>query len=104
MENSWGVLGKPTPEKIAEWQNMPYGQFKNMVTDLKKKSKGKTLSKYEIRIRKIQSTVCAAYHTVEAFTPDLAIKEVQKLDKNLFKWREPTNQPDKYEYKVTRVE
>jgi len=104
MENSWGVLGKPTPEKIAEWQNMPYGQFKNMVTDLKKKSKGKTLSNYKVRIRKIESTVCAAYHTIEAFTPDLAIKEVQKLDKNLFKWHEPANQSDKYEYQVVRIE
>jgi len=101
---SWGILGKPTPEKIAEWQNMPYGEFKTMVADLKKKSKGKTLSKYEIRIRKIQSTVCAAYHTVEAFTPDIAVKEVQKIDKNLFKWHEPANQSDKYEYQVVRIE
>ena len=101
---SWGILGKPTPEKIAEWQNMPYGEFKTMVADLKKKSKGKTLSKYEIRIRKLQSTVCAAYHTVEAFTPDLAIKEVQTLDKNLFKWHESANQSDKYEYQVVRIE
>lgn len=101
---SWGILGKPTLEKIAEWQNMPHGEFKTMVADLKKKSKGKTLTKYEVRIRKIKSVVQAAYHSVEAFTPDLAVKEVQKLDKNLFNWREPANQSDKYEYQVVRIE
>jgi NADH:ubiquinone oxidoreductase subunit D len=102
--NSWGILGKPTPEKIQEWQNMPYGQFKTMVADLKKKSKGNSLKKYRIRVQKIKSTIESSYQTVEAFTNDNAIEEVKKLDKNSFKWHEPIQDYDKYTYQVICIE
>ena len=104
MNNSWGILGKPSPEKIAEWQNLPYGKFKEMVTTMKKKSKGNTLKKHQVRVQKIQTIVQSYYHTVEAFTSDLAIEEVKNLDKSTFEWYEPIKENDKYTYQVVRVE
>lgn len=98
--NSWGILGEPTPAKIKEWMNLPYGQFKIMTDELKKKSKGKTLKQHKVRVRKIESSYRNAYVTVEAFTADLAIQKVTSMDKSEFEWHESIKDNDKYTYHV----
>jgi hypothetical protein len=101
---SWGILGNPTPEKISEWQNMPYGEFRNMVAALKKQGKGKTLKKHKVRIRKLESTSKIAYQIVEAFSADSARDQAMVLDKSIFEWSEATVESDKYFYQVVHSE
>lgn len=102
--NSWGILGNPTQEKITEWQNMPYGGFKTMVGNLKKKSKGNSIKKYKVLIQKIESSYKNAYFAVEAFTSEDAIEKAQKMDKNLFEWQDTSKSHDKYTYRVVKIE
>lgn len=102
--NSWGILGKPTPEKITEWQNMPYGRFKEMVAGIKKETKGKPLRKYAVEIKDTRETYRSVFVTVEAATHDQAIKLSQTLDKNTLDWSEPKNEKlNKYSYRVSQV-
>lgn len=103
--NSWGILGNPTPEKIKEYSEMPYGEFKTMVGALKKKYRGKpvTLSNYKVRVRKYECSYVNAYVDVDAFTVDEAIEKVKELDKNSFEWHESIQANDKDEYQVAQT-
>lgn len=103
--NSWGILGNPSPEKIEEYKEMPYGQFKVMVGALNKKYRGKavTLSNYKIRIRKHECSYVNAYVDIDAFTSDEAIEKVKEMDKNSFEWHESIRANDKYEYQVAQT-
>lgn len=102
--SSWGILGNPSPEKIEEYKEMPYGEFKSMVALLKKKSKGKQLKNHKVRIRKIESSYTNSYATVEAFTPEQAIEKVKAMDKSLFEWHDNIKDSDKYNYQVVLIE
>lgn len=103
--NSWGILGNPSPEKIKEYTEMPYGQFKVMVGALKKKYKNKTvsLSNYTVRIRKHECSYANSYVDVDAFTIDEAVEKVKEMDKNSFAWHESIRANDKYDYQVVRT-
>lgn len=59
-QNAWGILGNPTPEKINEYKNLPVGQFRRMVGDLKKKNKGKPLTAHTVWVEK---KVTDSYYT-----------------------------------------
>lgn len=99
---SWGVLGdKPTANQITEWQNMPFGEFKKMVTDLSKKSKGKSLKRHTVQIKNTISEYKLAYIDVQAYDIDHAVtlaKDAKSLD-----WSDKKPEADKYTYRVSQV-
>ena len=64
---SWGILGNPTREKIAEYQNMPVGQFKQMVKDLSRGKKNRTLSDYTCYVIKKKIDCTRGVITTQAF-------------------------------------
>ena len=102
--NSWGILGKPTPEKVQEWADMPYGKFKEMVTTIKKETKGKPLRKYSIEVKDIETSYKEAFVTVEAATGDQAIKLSQIVDKNTLTWSLPKSEKNnKYSYRISNI-
>ena len=102
--NAWGVLGKPTPEKVQEWMNMPYGKFKDMVADVKKQTKGKPLRKYSVEISEIRETSRRVFVTVEAATSEHATRLAQFTDKNSLDWSDPKEDKyNKYSYRVSQV-
>lgn len=102
--NSWGILGKPTPEKIEQWKNMPYGKFKEMVTDLKKKTKGQPLRRWSVEVKEIEESTKTAFVTVEAATSEQAISLAQIEDKHTLDWSEPKKEKyNKYVYRVSQV-
>lgn len=102
--NSWGILGKPTAEKVQEWGNMPYGKFKEMVADVKKQTKGKPIRKYLIEIQDIETSYKNAHVTVEAATVDQAFKLSALVDKNDLRWSLPKSEKNnKYSYRVSQI-
>lgn len=102
--NSWGILGKPTPEKVQEWMNMPYGKFKQMVTDVNKKAKGKPLRRYSVEIKEIEEIARTSFVSVEARSSDQAITLSQMHDKDKLEWSEPKKEKyNKYSYRVSQI-
>ena len=102
--NAWGVLGKPTPEKIQEYMNMPYGKFKELVTDINRQTKGKPLRRYSVEIQDIQEVYRSVFVDVQAATGDQAIKLAQMVDKDTLNWNEAkTSKYNKYSYRVSQV-
>jgi hypothetical protein len=102
--NAWGILGNPTPEKVQEWMNLPYGQFKSMVTDLNKRNKGKPLRKHAIEIRDIMTSYRSAYVYVDAAGADQAIEVAKLVDKKTLEWMPlQTEAANKYSYRVSQV-
>lgn len=102
--NSWGVLGKPTPEKIQEYMNMPYGKFKELVTDINRQTKGKPLRRYSVEVQDIQEVYRSVFVDVQAATGDQAIKLAQMVDKDTLNWSEAkTSKYNKYSYRVSQV-
>lgn len=103
--SSWGILGNnPSQDQIAQWQNMPYGEFKKMVAAINKKAKGKTPKQFEVRVKRFENFSQSSYHTVEAFDATQAIEKVKEFDKTTFEWHEKVKEADKYSYEVIRVE
>ena len=101
--NAWGVLGKPTPEKVQEWMNMPYGMFKEMVTTVNKKTKGKPLRRHTVEIKDITTSYRSVFVEVEAASNDHAIELVSIVDKNTLNWSEPKQENNKYSYRVSQI-
>lgn len=102
--NSWGILGKPTPEKVEQWMNMPYGKFKEMVADVKKQTKGKPLRRYTIAVLEVEETIRTAFVDVDAATPEQAIKLAEAKDKNTIAWSEPKKaNHNKYLHRVSQI-
>lgn len=102
--NAWGILGKPTPEKVQEWMNLPYGEFKKMTVYVNKQNKGKPLCKYAVEVQDIQEISRTAFVTVEAATNDQAIKLAQLVDKTTLDWSEPKSAKyNKYSYRVSQI-
>ena len=102
--NAWGVLGKPTPEKVQEWMNMPYGKFKDMVADVKKQTKGNPIRRYSVEIQDIRETYRSVFVDVEAATSDQAIKLARMKDANELNWSDPKEEKhNKYLYRVSQV-
>lgn len=102
--NSWGILGKPSVEKIDAWKNLPYGKFKEMVADVKKQTKGKPLRRYSVEVKEIEESCKTAFVSVEAATGDQAIKLSQIVAKNTLEWSEPKKEKyNKYSYRVSQV-
>ena len=102
--NAWGLLGKPTPEKVQEWMDLPYGKFKEMVSDVKKQTKGKPLRKFAVEIQDISTSYRSAFIKVDAASTDQAIKLAQAVDINTLDWSEPNQEKyNKYSYRVTQV-
>jgi len=102
--NAWGILGKPTPEKIEQWKNMPYGKFKDMVADVKKQTKGKPLREFSVEIKEIRETYRSAFVKVDAATSDQSLKLAQITDKNTLEWSDPKEEKNnKYSYRVSQI-
>lgn len=64
---SWGVLGSPSKEKIREYQNMPVGGFKSMVTRLSRGKRGKKMQEFTVYVTKRDVTSTRGVITVTAF-------------------------------------
>lgn len=102
--NSWGILGKPTQEKIQEWMNMPYGKFKSMVSDLNKRNKGKPLRKHAVEIKDVKSYYRSTFVYVDAVDADQAIELTQLADMSNLEWSElKQEKSNKYLYRVSQV-
>lgn len=105
MSNAWGILGNPSAKQIETWKNLPYGKFKEMVSDLKKKSKNKSLRKHVVEVKKVSSESTSTYIEVEAFDSDHAVN----LAKDEFRKDEPRHwttsckESDKYFYRVSNI-
>jgi plasmid maintenance system killer protein len=102
--NAWGILGKPTPEKVQEWMNLPYGQFRSMVSGLNKRNKGKSLRKYTVEIQDIKSYYSSAFVYVDAVDSDQAIELARLSDMSNLEWSELKGEKqNKYSYRVSQV-
>ena len=102
--NSWGILGKPTPEKIDQWKNLPHGKFKEMLAAVKKQTKGKPLRRYSIEVKEIEESYKTAFVNVEAATANQAFELSEAVDKNTLNWAEPKKEKyNKYSYRVSQV-
>lgn len=102
--NAWGILGKPTPEKVQEWMNLPYGQFKSMVSGLNKRNKGKPLRKHAVEIQDIKSYHRSAFVYVDAADSDQAIELARLVDKKTLEWSELKGEKqNKYSYRVSQI-
>jgi hypothetical protein len=100
--NSWGFLGNPTPEQVDRWKNLPHGKFKDMVTDLKKKSKGNNLSKYTVIVKKSNESYKTAEIKVEAFTADHALSLAKDINTSNLDWSDTVASPTRVSYEVLR--
>ena len=98
---AWGILGEPTKEQIQRWMDLPYGSFKIMVNDLNKKSKGKSLRKYTVEVRKPVSEYQLGYIDVNAYDVDHAL-ELAKQE-SVKGWSEKKKDSDKYSYRVSQI-
>jgi len=105
MSKSWGILGEATPEQIRQWQNLPFGKFKSMVDDLKKKHKGKSIKKHTVEVKLIHETHQISRVTVPAIDYDHAVNQVRVINKSDLEWSEKIENPDpKFMYRVINVE
>lgn len=100
---AWGILGEPSQEQVEQWKNMPYGHFKIMVGRLSKKSKGKTLKRHSVEVKRIDETISRAFVEVQAFDADHAIDEAKKINTDELDWYEPKTEPTKTSYRVSQV-
>jgi hypothetical protein len=91
---SWGVLGNPTREKIREYSNMPVGQFKNMVKDLSRKTKGKKITMHKVYVEKRVSESYVEEIEVAAVSATVALSTAQ-VRNNEISW---SDVPDRTEY------
>lgn len=64
---SWGVLGNPSKEKIQEYQNMPVGGFKSLVTRLSRGKKGKAMKEMTVYVTKKNITATRGTLKLTAF-------------------------------------
>ncbi len=101
--SSWGILGKPSREQVKHWMDLPHGQFKNLVADMKKKGKGKTLRKFTIEVRENYSTYKTSFVAVDAFDFDHAVNEAKMLDKTKLDWSEKKSLQTSHSYTVSQV-
>lgn len=101
--NSWGFLGEPTQEQIEIWKNLPYGEFKSMIAELKKKSKGKTLKNYSVEVKKMTENYHIATVKVQAFDHEHAISKAKEINMTEFNWSELKISPMKISYRVSLV-
>ena len=101
--SSWGVLGNPTKEQIEQWKNLPYGQFGTMVSSLKKKSKGKSLRKHAVEVKKSVVTSTKAFAYVQAFDADHAISQVREINTLDLEWSAPKAEPESISYRVSQI-
>ena len=64
---SWGVLGNPSKEKIAEYAKMPVGSFRNMVKNVSRGKRGKKMSEHTIYVTRRDINATRGVITVTAF-------------------------------------
>lgn len=101
---TWGILGNPTPEKVQEWMNLPYGKFKEMVADIKKNTKGNPLKKHAIEIQDITTSYRSAFIYVDAANHEHALKLAELVDKNTLDWSDvKQNEQNKYSYRISQI-
>ncbi len=100
---SWGILGDPTPEQILVWKNMPHGEFKDMVANLKKKSKGRSLKRHAVEVKNIVEHIQSCIVYVDAFDFEHAIEQAKNVEKSNLEWSAPKKENPKISYRVTKV-
>jgi hypothetical protein len=101
--SAWGLLGNPTLEQIEYWKNLPYGEFKQMVNELKKKSKGKDLRKHAVVVKKTNVYTTQAFVYVQAFDTDHAIAQAKEINTSELEWSEVKQEPLKISYGVSQI-
>lgn len=94
---SWGILGNPSREKIAEYQNMPVGGFRSMVKNLSRGKKNKVLEQHEIFVTKTNSNLTRGVIKVDAFTGRDAIN-IAMSRKEQIVWDETPYETDREQY------
>ncbi len=77
---SWGVLGNPSKEEVQHYMNMQPGKFAKLVTDLKRKHRGKTPIDHTVFVVKKKMDVTVGKAVVNAFKYDDAVSAVRKGD------------------------
>jgi hypothetical protein len=103
MSNSWGILGNPTANQIEQWKDMPYGSFKTMVAEIKKKSKGKSLKTHKVRVKEVESFSRSSYIEVQAYDSEDAISKSREISRDKLEWHEKLNDGNKYFYQVVGI-
>ena len=101
--NTWGILGNPSKEQIEQWKNLPHGQFAAMVSSLKKKSKGKSLRKHSVEIKKRNATTTSAFVYVQAYDSEHAINQAREINRSDLEWFEPKTEPETILYRVSQI-
>lgn len=86
---SWGVLGNPSKEQVEQYMNMQPGKFSKMVTDLKRKHRGKTPIDHTVFVVKKKMDVTVGKAVVNAFKYDDAVSAVRKGDAEIIWDAEP---------------
>ena len=100
--SSWGILGKPSREQINHWMDLPHGQFKNLVADIKKKGKGKALRRYTVEVRENQYTYKTSFVSVDAFDHEHATNEAKMVNKADLDWSKEKTTQGSYSYIVSQ--
>lgn len=101
--SSWGILGNPTAEQIEQWKSLPYGEFGAMVSSLKKRSKGKSLQKHAVEVKRSIMTTAKAFAYVQAFDRDHAISQVREINIADLEWSAPKVEPETISYRVSQI-
>lgn len=104
MSEVWGILGDLSKEEIEGLKNMPYGKFKEYVSDIKKKYKGNSRRTFTVRVHEIRSDVTQAFVKVKAYNAEDAVAKAKLIRKNELEWEKSPVQRDKYNYEYTAVQ
>ena len=76
--NPWGILGNPSKEKIQEYVNMPYGEFRKFV----KSFKGKKAQNYTVTVSKRVYSTYETKVSVVATSHKKALEQVMVMPKS----------------------
>lgn len=104
MSSTWGILGNPTKQEIEAYMNLPYGKFKDHVSSLSKKYRGKSLRTYTIKVHEVRSDTTRAFLTVRAFDANDAVEKAQMIPKRQLNWETSPFERDKYVYEYYAVQ
>jgi hypothetical protein len=104
MSDSWGILGNLTKEEIEYYMSLPHGKFKEHVSYISKKYRGKKKLTYTVKISEIRSDVTAGFVKIKAFDKTEALTAARTAPKTDVNWEKAPEQRDKYTYEYTIIQ